>query len=415
MTRRTAPSRPARRSAHDPYGIGNLAPFMAPLLSLFGLGVVAVATVFALTGQVPFLGSPGVSGGNTYVPAGRTPSASAPPQVNPAIQIEGSLVYVKAGNLWIQTGNTARQLTNTGRDSEPTWSPDGSWVYFIETRETKGRFPADGVVKNYDLLYPVLCRIHPDGTGREAVLSGLYKSGPGGAYTWFWFILDPAVSPDGTRVAVVSDGPDPTKSDVVLQFVDLRTKQLTNAGLPENPPLGQQDPAWRADGRYILYVLNARNGSAGAPAIWRYDTTTKTATAFTSAGYTGPEWSPNGRYVAAVHTTSLGTDVVILDAKGTEIAQVTTDGRSWGPTWSPDGTQLAFLRLSDTTVDLQLATLQRSANGDLSVVKIDPLTTFSGLDGNSRPAWWGPAPSPAPSPSAAPSPSSSPDASPSPS
>jgi hypothetical protein len=52
-------------------------------------------------------------------------------------------------------------------------------------------------------------------------------------------------------------------------------------------------------------------------------------------------------------------------------------------------------------VDLQLATLQRAANGDVSVVQTDPLTTFSGLDGNSRPAWWGPAPTPAASPSPA--------------
>jgi Tol biopolymer transport system component len=112
--------------------------------------------------------------------------------------------------------------------------------------------------------------------------------------------------------------------------------------------------------------------------------------------------------VAAVRTTSLGTDVVILDAKGAELARVTTDGRSSGPTWSPDGTQLAYLRLSGVTVDLQLATLQREANGNVSVVKTEALTTFSGLDGNSRPAWWAPAPPPAASPSAAPAASPSP-------
>jgi Tol biopolymer transport system component len=366
-----------------------------------GLLVVAVVTLFALTGQVPFLGSPTSNGNGGNVPPGRTPSPSAPPDVNPAIQVQGSLVYVKAGNLWVQSGNSARQLTNTGRDSQPTWSRDGSWVYFIETRATGGRFPAQGILKRYDLRYPVLTRIHPDGTGREAVVSGLYKTGPGGAYTWFWLILNPAVSPDGTRLAVVSDGPDPTRSDVVLQFVDLQTKQLVSAGLPENPPLGHQDPAWRPDGTSILYVKNARNGTAGAPAIWRYDLTTKKTTPFTSAGYTAPAWSPDGRYAAAVRTTSLGTDVVVLDSKGAEVSRVTTDGRSWGPTWSPDGRQLAFLRLSGVTVDLQLATLQRAANGDVSVVKIDPLTTFSGLDGNSRPTWWGPAPTPAASPSPA--------------
>jgi len=415
MTRRPQDTRPVRRSGGDPYGVGRAAPFLAPLLSMAGLLVIAVVTLFALTGRVPFLGSPTASGGGGTVAAGQTPSPSAPPDVNPAIQVQGSLVYVKAGNLWIQSGNAARQLTNTGRDSQPTWSPDGSWVYFIETRAKGGNFPAVGILKRYDLKYPVLTRVHPDGTGREAVLSGLYTTGPGRAYTWFWFILDPAVSPDGTQLAVVSDGPDPTKSDIVLQFVDLKTKRLASAKLPENPPLGHQDPAWHPDGTSILYVKNARSGTAGAPAIWRYNATTKQTTPFTSAGYTAPAWSPDGRYVAAVRTTSLGTDVVILDANGAEVSRVTTDGRSWGPTWSPDGQQLAFLRLSGVTVDLQLATLQRAANGDVSVVKTDPLTTFSGLDGNSRPAWWGPALAPAasPSPGASRSPALTPTPSPS--
>jgi len=302
MTRRPQDTRPVRRSGGDPYGVGRAAPFLAPLLSMAGLLVIAVVTLFALTGRVPFLGSPTASGGGGTVAAGQTPSPSAPPDVNPAIQVQGSLVYVKAGNLWIQSGNAARQLTNSGRDSQPTWSPDGSWVYFIETRETGGNFPAQGILKRYDLKYPVLTRIHPDGSGREAVLSGLYKTGPGGTYTWFWSILDPAVSPDGTRLAVVSDGPDPTKGDVVLQFVDLKTKRLVSAKLPENAPLGHQDPAWHPDGTSILYVKNARSGSAGAPAIWRFNATTKRPPRSPRPGTRRPHgrrtagtWPPCGR------------------------------------------------------------------------------------------------------------------------
>ena len=32
----------------------------------------------------------------------------------------GSIVYAKAGNIWIQTGKDVRQLTNSGRDSMPS-------------------------------------------------------------------------------------------------------------------------------------------------------------------------------------------------------------------------------------------------------------------------------------------------------
>ena len=117
-------------------------------------------------------------------------------------------------------------------------------------------------------------------------------------------------------------------------------------------------------------------------------------------------------------TNTVGTNVVILDARsGAELLRVTTDGRSWGPTWSPDGSQLVFLVLAQSglTVDVHLAKLTRAANG-APALDGDPkaLTRSSGLDGDSRPAWWGPAATTAPdgtaSPSAAPGDSTAPSA-----
>src|SRR5450759_3463404 len=93
MTRRPQDTRPARRSGRDPYRVGRAAPFLAPLLSMAGLLVIAVVTLFALTGRVPFLGSPTAIGGGGNVPPDQTPSPSAPPDVNPAIQVQGCLLY----------------------------------------------------------------------------------------------------------------------------------------------------------------------------------------------------------------------------------------------------------------------------------------------------------------------------------
>jgi dipeptidyl aminopeptidase/acylaminoacyl peptidase len=388
-----------------------------------GLAVVGLLTLGLLTGNLPFLPTksagtgqnPGTGNGGVVAP-GKTPSPSAPPVVNPDVGIAGRLVYAKAGNLWIQEGTTTKQLTETGRDSQPAWSADGQWVYFIETRRTRGNFPDNGVVTTYDLHYPILTRIHPDGSGREAILSGLYKTGPSRRYTWSYFIRDPAVAPSGRTVAVASDGPDPTKSDVVLGFVSVPTKRLNPLGLPENRPFGHQDPAWRPDGQLLLYVRNARDGSRGAPALWRYDPATKKTSRFSQPGYSEPTYSPDGRYLAATKTSTLGTDVVILDARNAnELLRVTIDGRSWGAAWSPDGTQVAFLHLAGSTTDLQVATIARGANADLSVTKTEPLTEFSGLDPESRPAWWGPQATPTPTPSAtAPtSPAAAPTSSPS--
>jgi dipeptidyl aminopeptidase/acylaminoacyl peptidase len=417
MTRGTPPGRgdrPARRTTGDPYGLAAARPFVAPLLSFVGLVVIAFLTLAVLSGNIPFLSARSGTGntpnnpnpGGPVVP-GRTPSPSAPPVVNPDAGIDGRLVYAKAGNLWIQGGTQTTQLTTTGRDSQPSWSADGAWIYFIDTRRTTGLFPRLAGPEWYDLHYPVLTRIHPDGTNREVVLSGLYRTGPRNRYSWAYFIRDPAVAPDGRNVAVVSDGPDPTKSDVVLGLVSVARQRLSPMGLPENAPFGHQDPAWSPDGKQILYVRNARDGARGAPTIWRYDLATKKNVRFGPAGYVEPLYSPDGRYLVATKTSTLGTEIVVLDARNSnELLRVTSDGRSWGGAWSPDGTQIAFLHLVGATTDLQLATLASDANGGLSVTKIEPLTEFSGLDPASRPAWWGPRPTPTPTPMA-PNPTSS--------
>lgn len=398
--------RPTRRTTGDPYGLAAARPFVAPLLSFAGLAVVGLLTFAVLTGNLPFLSgrgergeSPnGPNGGGPIVP-GRTPSPSAPPAVNPDVAIDGKLIYAKAGTLWIQEGAQVTRLTKTGRDSQPAWSEDGAWIYFIETRRIKTYFPRQGLPTVYDLSYPILTRIRPDGTDREAILSGLYRTGTDSKYAWTYFIRDPAVAPDGRNVAVVSDGPDPTTSNIVLGQVSVAGKRLSPLGLPENPPYGHQDPAWRPDGKFLLYVRNAREGNRGASTIWRYDPVTGKATRLSQPGYTEPLYSPNGRYLVATKTSTLGTDIVILDARtANELLRVTTDGRSWGGAWSPDSTQIAFLQLAGSTTDLQIATITRGANADLAVEKIEPLTTFSALDAGSRPAWWGPRPTPAPTP-----------------
>ena len=87
---------------------------------------------------------------------------------------------------------------------------------------------------------------------------------PGGR-DWFYWIRQPVLGPDGKTLAVVSDGPDPTKSDVVLQFYDLSKKKRTIPAVSEVTPLGHQDPAWRPDGKVLLYVRNGREGREAHP------------------------------------------------------------------------------------------------------------------------------------------------------
>ena len=184
---------------------------------------------------------------------------------------------------------------------------------------------------------------------------------------------------------------------------------MTLANAPESPPYGHQDPAWRPDGRLIAYVRNGRDGTRGVPAIGLYDPTDDRSRILSGPGYLQPAWSPDGRWLAVTRTTSLGTDIAILDARdGTEILRVTDDGRSWAPVWSPAGDAIAFLHVSNQVVDLKMARLEGSGP-NWTVGETVELTRVSGLDSGSRPSWYippdqlpeTPPPSPSPEPSGA--------------
>jgi TolB protein len=352
---------------------------MSPVLSLVGLLIVAWLTLGFLGGSVPFIGGSG-SG-----VAGRT-AAPSNVVVVPDVRFPGVLVYAKAGNIWVQQGRDARQLTSGGRDSMPSWSPDGTAVYFVRTTEEQGLWPAQGTDRHYRMDVPALMRIAADGSAEpEVLLTGLIRRDQ---RSWFYWIRQPVLSADGTTIAMISDGPDPTDQDAILQFYDLATEERSVPEAPESPPLGHQDPAWRADGRYLLFVRNGRSGSRGAPAIYRWDVGKASATQITGAGYLEPSWSPDGTYIAATKTSALGNDVVILEAAhGRELLRVTDDGRSWAPVWSPAGDAIAFLHSDGLIVDLKMALLAGPSPA-WSVTETKDLTQASGLDGGSRPGWY---------------------------
>ena len=398
MSRSTA--RRASR-ARDPYGLLPDRSWLAPGLSVLGLLIVAWVTLGVMSGSVPFLGGSGSVGGIST----RTPAPSNVVVV-PEVSFPGAIVYAKAGNVWVQRGSDARQLTSGGRDSMPGWAPDGSSIYFIRTTEEQGLWPAQGSNRHYRMDVPALMRVNADGAAEPlALLTGRIKRDE---RSWFYWIRQPDLSADGKTVAMISDGPDPSERNAVLQFYDLETEERTVPDVPENVPLGHQDPSWRSDGRFLLYVANGRSGSRGAPVIYRWSVADATATPITGPGYLEPRYSPDGKYIAATKTSGLGNDVVILEAAhGRELLRVTDDGRSWAPVWSPAGDAIAFLHSDGLIVDLRMTSLIGPGPGWTIGETVD-LTEVSGLDGGSRPDWYvapedlpaTPAPTVAPSASA---------------
>lgn len=377
---------------------------IAPALSLAGLVLVAVVSIGLLGGSLPSLPGGGGNGDGDGGPV-RTPTPSNIVVTDPRADVPGSILYVKAGNVWVQTGDEARQLTDGGRDSMPTWSPDGQFVYLIRTASQEGRWPSGGIVRTYQLEVPRLIRIRADGTGEPEVLlvGRIRRSGN----VWSYFLRQPAVSPDGSTVAVVTDGPNPTVSDIVVKLLDLEAEELSDPELPQSGGLGHQDPTWSPDGRLLAYVRVVREGTRGTPIIRRYNLETGRSSNITAPGYLAPSWSPDGSYLAATRTSNFGTDVVILDARnGAELLRVTSDERSFNPVWSPKGDAISFLKVQHGVVDLWVVSLEGSGPG-WTLGEPLPMTLLAGLEAKSRPTWFIPAdqlppPTPSPTPPATP-------------
>jgi hypothetical protein len=416
MTDQTVP-RPPAGSELPPLrsgrGLSRRGPAaLAPGLSMVGLLIVALATFQIYSNFTPTLSSAidtpsptpvALASGQTPTPEPPKPTATI--KVNPEISVPGTLVYVEGGNLWVQSGTTARQLTqsvNGSRASQPAFSPDGQWIYYIDTRTTTGRWydpDAGYAVARYIYNYPVLCRIHPDGTGQKDVLSSLIRQGK--LVTFFW-IRQPSISASGNTAAVVSDGPTPPATQGMgIHYISTNTGKIGSAlPLAETVPLGLSDPRFSPDGSQLAYTMEGRSGKFGAPSIWIY----KGGSAHKlAAGYRAAAWSPDSKYVAATKVVGDTLNVVVLDAvTGQQVAQVTTDDASWAPIWSPAGDQLVYMHMTGSIVDLNMVNISGSGSG--MTFKIEPhLTDYSGLDGGSPAAWYIPGYGPAPSPSASPS------------
>lgn len=389
------------RPVRDPYGLLPPGATIAVALSVVGLLVVAVATLGIGNGTLPISpggNGPGSSGGNGGVAHTPTPSNVVIVPDDPLADVPGTIVYAKDGNIWLQSGRTVRQLTTGGRDSMPSFSPDGTAVYLVRTRPLAGYWTVQGVGRRYQMDVPSIMVVPTTGGDATEVFDGLVD--PPGRLKWMGFIREPVLSPDGRTIAIATDLPDPTRSDVVLKLLNVGTGKISDPGLSQQPPLGHQDPAWSPDGKRLLYVRNDRDGAKGAPRIWAYTPATKKTKAVTGPGYLHPAWSPDGRYIAATRTTAFGTDVVILDATtGAEVLPLTSDGDSWAPAWSPKGDEIVFLHVAGQVVDLRLVMLEGSGPTWTAKKPLD-LTRDAGLDGVSRPGWFIPAselpPTPAP-------------------
>jgi len=352
-------------------------------------------------------------------------------------------IYIKL----IGSGPPLRLTTNPAADVSPAWSPDGRTIAFLrrsegdrnelllipalggperkvaETLQARLELELRSVAWSPDGRWLVVAHREGDEQG-EALFLISARSGEKRRLTQpprgYLGDLTPAFSPDGRAVAF-SRLSSPGASEVYLQHLSGDLEAAGEARRLTSNGRWAVDPVWTADGRYILYLLAARRGSApelrrivtsgssaseqvllpqddlhelglgkhlvysrgtGDTNIWRAEIPPpggppSRPQLFISSTLNDnqPRYSPDGKKIAFCSTRSGAREIWVAEADGSNPVQMTFFG---GPfvgfmNWSPDSEGLVFHALPQGQADLFTIP---AAGGTPKRLTIDPSDKF---------------------------------------
>lgn len=225
-------------------------------------------------------------------------------------------------------GTEQKNLTNTsGTDRFPSWSPDGTRITFISSREG-----------DFDIYM-----VNADGSG----LTRLTDNEDADDH--------PVWLPDGKNISFTSGNID--ENNLYIMNPDGTNQINLTKGSYQ---VGEH--SWSPDGKQIVFSASIP-GTEGLTRSWdiyvlNYDGNELTGlTNLTkSAGADFyPAWSPDGKYIAFMSERDGDADIYVMNADGSNVTNLTNNS-FWDshPAWSPDGTRIVFASSRDDNIDIYI-------------------------------------------------------------
>jgi TolB protein len=207
-----------------------------------------------------------------------------------------------------------------------------------------------------------LFAVQPGAVGERLITSG------GGVYQ------DPAVSPDGTLIAVTHSIPsfaDTNKEGVIA------TVGMDDGEVPTwltDPFARVGDPSWSPDGSRIAFAAASKPADLAAIYVMNADGSgRRLVVELDGSNLSAPDWSPDGETLVFVGLEIAQSEI---DVKQPDLYTVGIDGTGlrnltesptigeWSPSWSPDGDVIAFHQNQGSEVNrIQLIDLEGHLTG----------------------------------------------------
>jgi Tol biopolymer transport system component len=184
--------------------------------------------------------------------------------------------------------------------------------------------------------------------------------------------MQPAYSPDGSRIAYTSDR-DGNLEIYVADADGQGATRLTHTSPTAPFATVESYPAWTPDGAQIVYQANSGTGAQ----VWIMNADGSNQRQLTSLGENQwPAVSPDGQTIAFVSTRDQRYDVYLMgiDGGNQRNATMAVDGWKWHPNWLDDST-LVFVREERNNREVTRRVVKMSLGG-----QVEPLITDVNLN-----------------------------------
>ena len=181
---------------------------------------------------------------------------------------------------------------------------------------------------------------------------------------------DPALSPDGSRVAFAWNGEGAGDDGEGRQF-DIYVQDATGGATPmrlTSHPADERSPAWSPDGRRVAYVQCGLGGECGVYAVDAGGGAARTLAEPEDLAVEDLVWSPDGETLAfsARRGRQGAFSLHLLPLDGSRPRRLTSPASTYpgdlAPAFSPDGQSLAFVRTAlDGRQDVAVVSVEGGA------------------------------------------------------